>query len=63
VYRIGSGSASRSIYGGAVEWQGVAPELFGKEIIPKEERLKLSQHCVAKQVMIYIFEKNVINNV
>jgi Mevalonate pyrophosphate decarboxylase len=52
-YRIGSGSASRSIYGGGVEWYGIQPELFGKEMLPKEEREKLSKQCIAKQVFGY----------
>ena len=49
-FRIGSGSASRSIYGGAVEWKGVDPDLFYKEKLSNEERMKLSPQCIATQV-------------
>jgi len=50
IARIGSGSASRSIYGGAVEWKGVNSELFFQEMISEEERKKLSPSCIATQI-------------
>jgi len=46
----GSGSASRSIYGGCVEWKGLPTEYLWKTIESKDVIEKISRECIAKQV-------------
>jgi len=49
IARIGSGSASRSIYGGCVEWKGIEKKYLWNDNISKEDLQRSSRECVAQQ--------------
>ncbi|KAL4429459.1 hypothetical protein ABPG74_001304 [Tetrahymena malaccensis] len=57
IARLGSGSASRSIYGGLVEWTGVPHQYLQKKFESKNNEIQLSEQeyeqlsklCIAKQ--------------
>lgn len=60
IARRGSGSASRGLFGGMVEWQGVPIVYINEEYkemlikgqlaLGEPERRELERHCIAKQV-------------
>lgn len=49
--RLGSGSASRSIYGGLVRWTGVPQAVLREGGSSEEQVERLSEECVAEQLL------------
>lgn len=63
IARMGSGSATRSLEGGAVEWVGGEEEVRNRDWdkvkreleIDEKTKEELSKKCVARQVSVLIF--------
>lgn len=62
IARMGSGSATRSLEGGAVEWIGGEDEVRNREWdqvkreeIEEKTKEELSKKCVARQVRFFVF--------